>query len=119
MSATYQVLVLNNYNIENEKQFGMKRNNLIHEELSACCIHVTVFLNTHFVICIIIIVGMSLKSNYNRANDVCGRVCGWPCVRVCGNRLLWVILKLRDRFRLSKYTIKMFGDHQYFYLTLL
>ena len=49
----------------------MKRNNLIHEELSACCIHVTVFLNTHFVICIIIIVGMSLKSNYNRANDVC------------------------------------------------
>ena len=30
-----------------------------------------------------------------------------------------VILKLRDRFRLSKYTIKMFGDHKYFYLTLL
>ncbi len=30
-----------------------------------------------------------------------------------------VILKLRDCFRLSKYTIKMFGDHQYFYLTLL
>ena len=36
MSATEQVLVLNNYNIENEKQFGMKRNNLIHEELSSC-----------------------------------------------------------------------------------
>ena len=26
-----------------------------------------------------------------------------------------VILKLRDCFRLSKYIIKMLGDHQYFY----
>ncbi len=35
------------------------------------------------------------------------------------DNILWVTLKLRDCIRLSKYKIKMFGDHQYFYFTLL